>query len=94
MTTPRKQLANQSKMKPWFLLYGGQSCDGSGLGEYEGRTLDPKVAYEHFKKVGANPYSTGCVRVVTDDKVHRPIWEHEMKQYLEMEDLRKEKGYE
>lgn len=53
----------------WYLLYDGNSEDGRGPHYYIGRTLDSKVALKHFKIIKKNPYSTGRVEIVTDDKI-------------------------
>lgn len=53
---------------PWYLLYGGSSEDGCGPGKYVGRTVDVFVAAKHYIKISKNPYSTGYVKVVTDDE--------------------------
>lgn len=57
--------------QPWFLLYGGSSEDGLGPGIYIGRTTDEAVARKHAEECSKNPYSTGYVNVVTDDKILR-----------------------
>lgn len=54
-----------------YLLYSGTSPDGCGNGVYAGRTLSQKEARDHFMKGSLNPYSTGGVEIVTDDKMHR-----------------------
>lgn len=51
----------------WFLLYDGSSPDGRGHPEFVGRTTDPKEAKAHWEKC-QNPYSTGKVVIVTDEK--------------------------
>jgi hypothetical protein len=53
----------------WYLLYGGESVDGTGPGRYVGRTCSVVDAAKHFIKVSKNPYSTGYVKVITDDEV-------------------------
>lgn len=53
----------------WFLLYGGSSPDGLGVGRYVGRTIDPRVASAHFRKCKADPYSTGYVKIVQDENI-------------------------
>jgi hypothetical protein len=53
-------------METWFLLFSGQSADGNGQPKYIGRTLDKKIALKHYKQCKKNPYSTGCVKIVTD----------------------------
>lgn len=50
----------------WYLLYGGQSVDGSVPGVYVGRTTDAVEAANHFKEVNMSPYSTGYVEIITD----------------------------
>jgi hypothetical protein len=55
----------------WYLLYGGDSVDGCGPGEYEGRTRDVSAAAKHHIKISNNPYSTGYVQVITDKEVVR-----------------------
>ena len=50
----------------WYLLYGGQSVDGSGPGVYLGRTCNVFEAGRHYIEINSNPYSTGYIRVVTD----------------------------
>ncbi len=55
--------------KVWFLLYDGTSVDGTGPGEYVGRTTDVNVAKKHWKKTTESPYCTGKVVIVTDTKV-------------------------
>ncbi len=57
--------------EPWFLLFGGSSPDGRGEGKYIGRTTDPKAAAWHWRKVHADPYSTGYVLIVTDKSLAR-----------------------
>lgn len=52
-----------------FILYGGSSADGRGEGDFESRTADPKVAYDHWRTIKGDPYSTGCVQVLTDQGV-------------------------
>ena len=56
-----------SSSNPWFLLYDGFSVDGTGYGEYCGRTLDKNVAKAHWNKCRSTPYSIGKVIVVTDE---------------------------
>lgn len=58
----------------WYLLYGGESCDGAGAGKYESRTTSKKVALEFFKMIKKNPYSTGKV-VIIDDAGMRTAWD-------------------
>lgn len=53
-------------MNTWFLLFSGQSCDGRGIPTYTTRTEDVNIAYKHYKKCKANPYSIGQVAIVTD----------------------------
>ena len=53
----------------WYLLYGGDSVDGRGPGEYEGRTCNVFAAAKHYVKITDNPYSTGYVKVITDKEV-------------------------
>lgn len=55
----------------WYMLYGGSSSDGMGQGVYVGRTTDIKVAKRHHEKHRKNPYSTGGVDIVTDNKCQR-----------------------
>ena len=50
----------------WYLLYGGQSVDGSGPGVYLGRTCNVFEAARHYREISDNPYSTGYIRVITD----------------------------
>lgn len=57
------------KFPRWFLLFDGSSADGMGPGQYAGRTDDPDVARAHHEKIRANPYSTGYVEVVEDDRI-------------------------
>ena len=44
-----------------WLLYGGHSEDGRGPGILLGYTFDYKAAVRHFRKIKADPYSTGKV---------------------------------
>lgn len=54
-------------MARWFLLFDGQSTDGSGEPKFIGRTSHEKEALSHFRKVQkGQPYSTGKVMIVTD----------------------------
>jgi len=53
----------------WYLLYDGQSTDGTGHSKYVGRTKDKVIALLHFKKVKSNVYSTGKVIICTDYKL-------------------------
>ena len=53
-------------METWFLLYGGSSEDGSGIGKYVGRTTDAALALKHFREVKSSPYNTGGVKIITD----------------------------
>jgi len=54
----------------WYLLFGGSSPDGRGEGDYVGRTTDKKVAFKHFNRISKDPYSTGCVKIITDTRVN------------------------
>lgn len=58
-------------METWYLLYGGQSVDGMGEGQYIGRTTDANKAMAHYIKCDKNPYSTGKVMIVNDTKIER-----------------------
>lgn len=58
-------------MKTWYLLYDGSSPDGRGGGRYVGRTTDKTVARNHYKECSKDPYCTGWVEIVTDDRVDR-----------------------
>lgn len=58
-------------VKPWYLLYYGSSVDGRGFPSYVGRTELKSVARDHYTKCSQNPYCTGFVDIVTDDKVER-----------------------
>ena len=55
----------------WYLLYDGDSVDGSGEGKHVGRTCDVFAAASHYRKVSKNPHSTGYVQVITDKEVVR-----------------------
>jgi hypothetical protein len=68
-----ERLTQRWERGPIFVLYGGQSVDGSGPGTYEGFTLDRAVAIKHFKGVKANPYSTGFVEVLTPTRSYQPF---------------------
>jgi hypothetical protein len=59
----------------WYILYDGESVDGSGPPDYYTRTTDKEVAKEHWKKCKSNPYSTGKVVAYTDTKQIRIWWE-------------------
>lgn len=50
----------------WFLLYSGHSPDGLGPCTYCGRTTDPAVAVQHYRKIRADAYNTGKVVAFTD----------------------------
>lgn len=53
----------------WYLLFDGDSVDGLGPSEYAGRTCNVVDAARHYIKISENPYSTGYVKVITDDQV-------------------------
>lgn len=69
---------------PMFALYDGYSNDGRGNANYVGRTTDPSVAYEHYKKVVDNPYSTGYVRIYTDTLARQLIFRDDL-EWIERE---------
>lgn len=62
----------------WYLMHDGTSVDGRGGGKYIGRTTDKSKALEHFRKTNADPYSIGCVKVVTDSQVFRAFQESDL----------------
>lgn len=66
-------------MEDWYLLYDGESVDGCGRPEYLTRTLDKKVALDHYKKCKSNPYSVGKVKVITDAKEYMVFRELDLK---------------
>jgi len=68
MASEAKRGAGIFKLKRVYLLFGGMSSDGSGIGEYIGRTLDSDIARKHFLETRKDPYSTGGVQIVTDAK--------------------------
>lgn len=51
----------------WFILFDGSSADGRGSGSYCGRTTNKEIAFKHYEKITANPYSCGKVFIVTDE---------------------------
>lgn len=54
----------------WYLLYGGTSEDGRGIGRYEGRTTDVSVALKFRKKLDKQgSYNIGYVAAVTDTNI-------------------------
>ena len=57
---------DEARSQTWYLLYGGTSEDGMGIGPYIGRTIDKEVARNHHAKCRKNPYSIGFVEIVTD----------------------------
>lgn len=57
----------------WYLLFDGQSEDGRGSPSYIGRTTDKWKAKAHFDHCNMNPYSTGKVVIVTDEK-YEMVW--------------------
>ena len=63
----------------WYLLYGGTSIDGRGMGDYIGRTTDKTEAVRHFRKAADSPYSIGHVLVVTDQRTFRLFRESDLK---------------
>jgi len=58
-------------METWFLLFGGSSEDGSGPGKYVGRTTDKQAAIAHHQKCTSDPYNSGYVMIVKDDRLGR-----------------------
>lgn len=54
-----------------YLLYGGDSVDGRGVGVFMKATEDIREALTHYKKVKDDPYSTGCVKVLTETTFRR-----------------------
>lgn len=63
----------------WFLLYGGSSPDGRGAGRYIGRTTDVKVALKHWREIKKDPYSTGCVDIITNTNIVRACYEEDFR---------------
>jgi len=60
-----------------YILYSGQSCDGTGPGEYAGYTTDKNEAIKCFKD-SRKPYSTGYVEIMTQESKRRVIIEDEL----------------
>lgn len=54
-----------------FILYDGESEDGVGKGTFLKATEDVNEAYDHYRKVKKNPYSTGSVVYLTDIEMYR-----------------------
>ena len=61
----------------WYILYDGESVDGTGSPDFYKRTTDKEVAKKHWEECQKNPYSTGKVVAYTDEKEHRIVWEYE-----------------
>ena len=61
----------------WYILYDGNSVDGTGSPDFYKRTTDKQEAKEHWKKCKSNPYSTGRVVAYTDTKQIRIIAEYD-----------------
>ena len=55
-------------MEKWYLLYGGTSEDGQGVGSFASRTTDKAIARTHLMSILRNPYSVGYVLIVSDDR--------------------------
>lgn len=54
-------------IQDWYLLYGGESEDGRGIGRYAGRTTNPQTALDFYRKhISNNPHSCGRVELITD----------------------------
>lgn len=48
-----------------YLLYGGESEDGRGQGEFKKVAMSADEARQWFKGIEANPWSTGKVQILT-----------------------------
>lgn len=70
--------AVELKSGPWFLLFGGESVDGMGPGQFIGRTTDRRAALEHHLNCRLNPYSVGYVVRVDSGTHARCIAESEV----------------
>ena len=58
-------------MNNWNLMYDGSSPDGRGGAKYIGRTEGWEIARAFFDTRESNPYWTGYVEIITDDKIIR-----------------------
>lgn len=57
-----------SSEENWYILYGGTSADGLGPSKFIGRTTDRDIAMEHYLAIRNDPYSTGKVVIITNDR--------------------------
>lgn len=52
-----------------YILYGGESADGTGSGYFLKATESKEEALKHYKSIKSNPYSTGEVQVLTESSL-------------------------
>lgn len=57
----------------WYVLYGGTSTDGRGSPEFVCRTTNGFEAFRWFNNQTANPYSIGCVDIISDTGIKRAV---------------------
>ena len=63
-------MLDDNKIPPIFLLYGGTSEDGRGIGEYRGRTVSVEKAKAFYmREIHNNSYSTGKVVALVKDEM-------------------------
>lgn len=62
----------------WYLLFRGDSVDGTGEGDYIGRTTKKTEAIKHFRSIAKHFHAVGHVLVVTDLKQFRLFRESEL----------------
>ena len=55
-------------MKPFYMIYTGESPDGRGQPKLASTTHDTEVARRAFLKIKSNPYSCGKVVRVADNR--------------------------
>lgn len=65
-----------------FLLYSGTSVDGYGASKFLKATESKEEAFEHYKNIKFDPYSTGKVQVLTEDSFNRVFTEAQEIKYF------------